>query len=629
MALLLMLSLIVLSVIFEKSKHHLEHHVDEHKHIILQALFGELTVLGFIALITFFLMQTGTFEHFSQRIYGDEQHLLHLFEKVHFGLFFVMLLFLLLIGWLIYVQDQAAQRWHSLDLRAASFIKTQRRLASPARAPKSRAGSLRALPVGHAAAGASAAEGYQPQVDEAEDAASSAEAHVRVSDPELWAFLQLRQRFTYGLSGAEGRKVRVEDPHDTFPLGAYLTRCSAGITASIVEVHPLTWFVVALSLLVVYLANAALSGLGMCLIFVLWGWLCAALLLWLSARLAWMNGQLRPRPDASLAAIAEGSEAAQPPYLSAPARKEVSKHEALYPLRLAHHGPHVARHTVQFVLLFCAVYLIGLEFVFGAEMVSVAGSLGWALLALSALSVVVAVAEVRRVIPLLVVTESVAQLKKIDVVAITMRECKLSRSLRLLKLLAVMHSNSVTARKRTGASSPEEVQAERAKALAALLPGQREELTDAFELYDVNNDGEIDRHEFSGLLRSMGQDLNPAEQDRLFSEMDTNGNGRVERDEFIAVMAPQLSARADAERERPPVEQLAEDLFREINKDEDGFVSFAEFRAKVRQLPTDMAEEEVDELLQEIFGSDDTFIDREEFTDFIKRHKDEIGPDAI
>lgn len=126
MALLLMLSLILLSVIFEKTKHYLEHSVDEHKHIILQALFGELTVLGFIALLTFFLMNSGVFSNLSIKLYHDEQHLLHLFEKVHFGLFFVMVLFLLLIGWLIFVQNVAARRWHALDKEAQAFLQEQR-----------------------------------------------------------------------------------------------------------------------------------------------------------------------------------------------------------------------------------------------------------------------------------------------------------------------------------------------------------------------------------------------------------------------------------------------------------------------------------------------------------------------
>ncbi|KAJ1620044.1 hypothetical protein T492DRAFT_889393 [Pavlovales sp. CCMP2436] len=66
----------------------------------------------------------------------------------------------------------------------------------------------------------------------------------------------MRQRFMYGL------QVKLNDPNDTFDFGTYLTQCSAGITAEIVEVHPITWILVAASLAVIYVCNSFLSHLG-------------------------------------------------------------------------------------------------------------------------------------------------------------------------------------------------------------------------------------------------------------------------------------------------------------------------------------------------------------------------------
>ena len=43
---------ITVTVIFELVKHHLEHNVPPMMSSILQAMFGELTVLGFLALYT-------------------------------------------------------------------------------------------------------------------------------------------------------------------------------------------------------------------------------------------------------------------------------------------------------------------------------------------------------------------------------------------------------------------------------------------------------------------------------------------------------------------------------------------------------------------------------------------------
>ena len=57
-------------------------------------MFGELTILGFIALCTYFALRGGLLAFFSVAVYGDAEHLVHLFEDVHFLLFFVMLIFL-------------------------------------------------------------------------------------------------------------------------------------------------------------------------------------------------------------------------------------------------------------------------------------------------------------------------------------------------------------------------------------------------------------------------------------------------------------------------------------------------------------------------------------------------------
>jgi|TARA_B110001469_G_C9560057_1_gene277815 hypothetical protein len=87
--------LITVTIVFEKAKHYLEHNVPPMMSAVLSALFGELTVLGFIALYAFFMLQTGVISAVSILVYGDSEHMLHLFEGIHFLLFFVMVIFLL------------------------------------------------------------------------------------------------------------------------------------------------------------------------------------------------------------------------------------------------------------------------------------------------------------------------------------------------------------------------------------------------------------------------------------------------------------------------------------------------------------------------------------------------------
>ena len=48
----------------------------------------------------------------SLLVYQDDEHLIHLFEHIHFGLFFVMLSFGLLAFWLLIATFAAWRKWH-------------------------------------------------------------------------------------------------------------------------------------------------------------------------------------------------------------------------------------------------------------------------------------------------------------------------------------------------------------------------------------------------------------------------------------------------------------------------------------------------------------------------------------
>ena len=88
--------LITVTIIFENIKHFLEHKVPPMMSAVLSALFGELTVLGFLALYAFFMPQTGVIPTVSILVYGDSERMVHLFEDIHLLLFFVLFLLPLL-----------------------------------------------------------------------------------------------------------------------------------------------------------------------------------------------------------------------------------------------------------------------------------------------------------------------------------------------------------------------------------------------------------------------------------------------------------------------------------------------------------------------------------------------------
>jgi hypothetical protein len=79
----IVLVLIALTVAFETAKEYLEESVSEDQEIILEKFFGELTVLGFLSMLTFLITQTGVIGHISEQVFGNEEELLEYFEYVY------------------------------------------------------------------------------------------------------------------------------------------------------------------------------------------------------------------------------------------------------------------------------------------------------------------------------------------------------------------------------------------------------------------------------------------------------------------------------------------------------------------------------------------------------------------
>ena len=70
--------LIAVTMFFEVFKDSVEEWVEEKNPNlmpVISAIWGELTVLGFIALITFFMLKAGTIQGISEVVFHEEEHL--------------------------------------------------------------------------------------------------------------------------------------------------------------------------------------------------------------------------------------------------------------------------------------------------------------------------------------------------------------------------------------------------------------------------------------------------------------------------------------------------------------------------------------------------------------------------
>jgi hypothetical protein len=107
----IVLILIAATVLFERGKEILYKRADKHFRKVVENLFGELTVLGFLSLCTFCIAQTGFFKKISSKDF-EEEELVYMVELTHFMLFFIVVNFVLNVTVLIGQARKVQMQWN-------------------------------------------------------------------------------------------------------------------------------------------------------------------------------------------------------------------------------------------------------------------------------------------------------------------------------------------------------------------------------------------------------------------------------------------------------------------------------------------------------------------------------------
>ena len=102
----------------------------------------------------------------------------------------------------------------------------------------------------------------------------------------------------------------------------------------------------------------------------------------------------------------------------------------------------------------------------------------------------------------------------------------------------------------------------------SFTPEQLAEYREAFNIFDRDGDGHIDKKELATVLRSFGHNLSSAEIDAIMKEVDTSNNGTIEFEEFIDIIDKQVH--------QGDVEDEILDAFRAFDKDQDGKIAGSE-----------------------------------------------------
>jgi calmodulin len=123
-----------------------------------------------------------------------------------------------------------------------------------------------------------------------------------------------------------------------------------------------------------------------------------------------------------------------------------------------------------------------------------------------------------------------------------------------------------------------------------LTEEQRDELKEAFAIYDTNNDGVISTRELGTVLRQLGQNPTEAEILEMIKDLDKDKNSSISFDEFAILMVDKMK--------NVDTEQEVRDAFRVFDVNGNGFLSADELRHVATNLGEKLTEEEANEMIR-------------------------------
>ncbi|XP_078493432.1 centrin-3-like [Ciona intestinalis] len=134
---------------------------------------------------------------------------------------------------------------------------------------------------------------------------------------------------------------------------------------------------------------------------------------------------------------------------------------------------------------------------------------------------------------------------------------------------------------------------------------QKQEIKEAFELFDTDKDQRIDYHELKVVMRALGFEVKKADVLKVLRDYDREGSGTIGFDDYNEVITEWML-------ERDPQEELGK-AFKLFDDDDTGKISLRNLRRVARELGETMPEEELRSMIDEFDADGDGEINLEEF----------------
>ncbi|KAJ3074151.1 Centrin-1 [Podochytrium sp. JEL0797] len=138
-----------------------------------------------------------------------------------------------------------------------------------------------------------------------------------------------------------------------------------------------------------------------------------------------------------------------------------------------------------------------------------------------------------------------------------------------------------------------------------LTTDQKQEIREAFDLFDTDGSGTIDVKELKVAMRALGFEPKKEEIKKMIEGVDKSGSGTIDFNEFLALMTAKMAEKDSREEIRK--------AFRLFDDDETGRISFKNLKRVAKELGENLTDEELQEMIDEADRDGDNEINEDEF----------------
>ena len=140
---------------------------------------------------------------------------------------------------------------------------------------------------------------------------------------------------------------------------------------------------------------------------------------------------------------------------------------------------------------------------------------------------------------------------------------------------------------------------------------QRQEIKDAFELFDTEGTGVIDSKELKIAMRALGFEPKKEEIRRIMSDIDKYGDGPVKYEDFLEILTQKTT-------NKEPIDEIKK-AFKMMCDEGSDKITVKSLKKTITDLGENMSEEEIIEMIEEADKDQDGEIGEEDFIKIMKK----------